>query len=83
VKVGDLVRHPGGGGEPPAIGIVVEEVSHDPRRCIVLELSGQYAGVYAEADINCIQTSWYPTTLWFVISESPLTDHDRQDTLQK
>jgi hypothetical protein len=83
VKVGDLVRHPGGGGEPPAIGIVVEEVSHDPRRCIVLELSGQYAGVYAEADINCIQTSQFPTTLWFVISESPLTDGDRQDTLQK
>ena len=82
MKVGDLVRHPGGGGEPPAIGIVVEEVSRAPRRCIVLELSGQYAGVYAEADINCIQTPQFPTTLWFVISESPLTDHDRRDTLQ-
>ena len=80
MKVGDLVRHPGGGGEPPAIGIVVEEVSH--RRCIVLELSGQYAGVYAEADINCIQAPRFPTTLWFVISEMSLTDGDRQDTLQ-
>lgn len=76
------MRHNGGGGEPPAIGIVVEEVPRDPRRCIVLELSGQYAGVYAEADINCIQTPQFPTTLWFVISEMSLTDHDRPDTLQ-
>ena len=83
MKVGDLVRHPGSGGEPPAIGIVVGEVPHDPRRCIILELSGQYAGVYAEADINCIQTPQFPPTLWFVISEMSLTDHDRPDTLQE
>ena len=48
MKVGDLVRHPGGGGEPPAIGIVVGK--HARAGCWeVLELCGEYAGVKAAA----------------------------------
>ena len=74
MKVGDLVRHPGGDGEPPAIGIIV---GRDPEydRWEVLELCGEYIGCKSEAgNLN--------GSGWIVISESSLTDHDRRDTLQ-
>ena len=77
MKVGDLVRHPGGGGEPPAIGIVVGK--HARAGCWeVLELCGEYAGVKAEA---CPDGEYWQT--WHVISEMSLTDDDRPDTLQE
>ena len=66
MKVGDLVRHPGGDGDTPAIGIVVRKhPQHNYWE--VLELCGQYVGCKSEADD--------PT-------EMSLTDHDRRDTLQ-
>ena len=74
MKVGDLVRHPGGGGEPPAIGIIVRE-HPEYGWWEVLELCGEYVGVKSEADPGRKHG-------WFVISESSLTDDDRQDTLQ-
>ena len=73
MKVGDLVRHPGGGGEPPAIGIIIGKHPEYGWR-IVHELCGEYVGVTAEAGSE--------TDGWFVISEMSLTDRDRQDTLQ-
>ena len=73
MKVGDLVRHNGGGGEPPAIGIIVGR-HPEYNWWEVLELCGEYVGVTAEAGSE--------TDGWFVISESSLTDDDRRDTLQ-
>ena len=70
MKVGDLVRHPGGGGELPAIGIIVGR-HPEYNWWEVLELCGEYVGRKSEGAAG-----------WFVISESSLTDHDRQDTLQ-
>ena len=74
MKVGDLVRHPGGDGEPPAIGIIVGK-HPEYHWWEVLELCGEYIGGKSEAgNLN--------GSGWIVISESPLTDHDRRDTLQ-
>ncbi len=74
MKVGDLVRHPGGGGEPPAIGIVVRKhPQHNYWE--VLELCGEYVGCKSEADDPS-------GSGWTIISEMSLTDHDRPDTLQ-
>ena len=77
MKVGDLVRHNGGGGEPPAIGIVVRK-HPEHNYWEVLELCGKYAGMHSDAysDGEDRQT-------WHVISEMSLTDHDRPDTLQR
>ena len=73
MKVGDLVRHNGGGGEPPAIGIIVRK-HPEYRLWKVHELCGEYVDA----------TDWYfDFDGWFVISESSLTDDDRQDTLQE
>ena len=74
MKVGDLVRHAGGDGDTPAIGIVVRKhPQHNYWE--VLELCGQYVGCKSEADD--------PTgSGWIIISEISLTDHDRRDTLQ-
>jgi hypothetical protein len=90
MKVGDLVRHPGGDGEPPAIGIIVRRhpeynwwevlelcVRRHPEYnwWEVLELCGRYVGCKSEAgSLN--------GGGWIVISESPLTDDDHRDTLQ-
>ena len=76
MKVGDLVRHPGGSGEPPAIGIVIKE-NEERDLYEVLELCGEYAGTRADAS-----THGEPWEAWEVISEMSLTDHDRPDTLQ-
>lgn len=74
MKVGDLVRHNGGGGEPPAIGIVVER-HPEHNYWEVLELCGEYVGCKSEVH--------GPSgSVWIIISESPLTDRDRRDTLQ-
>ena len=73
MKVGDLVRHPGGDGEPPAIGIIVGR-HPEYNWWEVLELCGEYVGITAEADSE--------GDGWFVISEMSLTDDDRRDTLQ-
>jgi len=74
MKVGDLVRHNGGGGEGAAIGIIIGK--HQVYGWwTVHELCGEYVGVTAEAGVT-------QTDGWFVISESPLTDRDRRDTLQ-
>ena len=73
MKVGDLVRHNGGGGEPPAIGIIVGR-HPEYNWWEVLELCGEYVGITAEADSEADG--------WFVISEMSLTDDDRRDTLQ-
>ena len=72
MKVGDLVRHNGGGGEPPAIGIIVGR-HPEYNWWEVLELCGEYVGITAEADSE--------GDGWFVISEMSLTDRDRRDTL--
>lgn len=74
MKVGDLVRHNGGGGESAAIGIII---GRHPEYgwWKVHELCGEYVGVTATAGSQ--------TDGWFIISESPLTDHDRPDTLQE
>lgn len=77
MKVGDLVRHPGGSGEPPAIGIVIKVKNEERDFYEVLELCGEYAGEKADAS-----TYGEPWEVWEVISEMPLTDHDRPDTLQ-
>ena len=74
MKVGDLVRHNGGGGEPPAIGIIIGK-HPEYGWWKVHELCGEYVGVTAEAGSE--------TDGWFVISEMSLTDHDRPDTLQE
>lgn len=76
MKVGDLVRHPGGDGDPPAIGIVIkkDETKHYWE---VLELCGKYTGTKAEAVDH-----GEPWEVWEVISEMSLTDDDRPDTLQ-
>ena len=75
MKVGDLVRHNGGDGEGAAIGIIIGR--HQVYGWwMVHELCGEYVGVTAEAKS-------YETEGWFVISESPLTDGDRRDTLQE
>lgn len=74
MKVGDLVRHPGGDGEPPAIGIIVGR-HPEYNWWEVLELCGEYVGITAEADSE--------GDGWFVISEMSLTDDDRPDTLQE
>ena len=72
MKVGDLVRHHGGGGEPPAIGIIIGK-HPEYRWWKVHELCGEYVDA----------TDWHSETDgWFVISEMSLTDHDRPDTLQ-
>lgn len=78
MKVGDLVRHPGGSGEPPAIGIVIKVKNKERDFYEVLELCGEYAGMKADA-------SHYgePWEVWEVISEMSLTDDDRRDTLQE
>ena len=76
MKVGDLVRHRGGEGEPPAIGIVIKE-NEERDLYEVLELCGKYAGMRADAS-----THGEPWEAWEVISEMPLTEHDRPDTLQ-
>ena len=74
MKVGDLVRHPGGDGEPPAIGIIVGR-HPEYNWWEVLELCGEYIGCKSEAgNLN--------GSGWVVISEMSLTDHDRRDTLQ-
>ena len=74
MKVGDLVRHAGGDGEPPAIGIIVGR-HPEYKWWEVVELCGEYIGCKSEAgNLN--------GSGWIVISESPLTDHDRRDTLQ-
>ena len=77
MKVGDLVRHPGGYGDPPAIGIVIkkDETKHFWE---VFELTGPFIGKVAEA---VPEGDHWET--WYVISEMPLTDHDRPDTLQE
>ena len=77
MKVGDLVRHNGGGGEPPAIGIIIQE-HPEYGYWEVLELSGEYVGDTADASPSASD----PVDAWYVISESPLTDRDRRDTLQ-
>jgi len=74
VKVGDLVRHNGGGGESPAIGIIIREYP-DHGYWKVLELCGEYTGCKSDADGTTGDG-------WFVISEMSLTDRDRRDTLQ-
>ena len=74
MKVGDLVRHNGGGGEPPAIGIIVGR-HPEYNWWEVLELCGEYVGITAEAGSE--------GDGWFVISEMSLTDDDRPDTLQE
>tara|TARA_Y100001938_G_C8004522_1_gene386593 strand:- start:626 stop:850 length:225 start_codon:yes stop_codon:yes gene_type:complete len=73
VKVGDLVRHNGGGGEGAAIGIIIGK-HPEYGWWKVHELCGEYVGVTAEARVL--------DGGWFVISESSLTDDDRRDTLQ-
>ena len=74
MKVGDLVRHAGGDGDTPAIGIVVRKhPQHNYWE--VLELCGEYIGCKSEAgNLN--------GSGWIVISEMSLTDHHRRDTLQ-
>ncbi len=79
MKVGDLVRHNGGGGEPPAIGIIVGR-HPEYNWWEVLELCGEYVGRKSEAGDHELLDG---DTDWFVISESSLTDHDRRDTLQE
>ena len=74
MKIGDLVRHPGGRGENPAIGIIVG-IRPEHGCWEVHELCGEYIGLKTETDGT-------PADGWFVISESPLTDRDRPDTLQ-
>jgi hypothetical protein len=74
VKVGDLVRHPGGDGEPSAIGIIVGR-HPEYNWWEVLELCGEYIGCKSEAGPHNGDG-------WIVISEMPLTEHDRPDTLQ-
>ncbi len=74
MKVGDLVRHNGGDGEPPAIGIIVGR-HPEYNWWEVLELCGEYVGITAEANSE--------GDGWFVISEMSLTDDDRPDTLQE
>jgi hypothetical protein len=74
MKVGDLVRHHGGDGEPPAIGIVVRK-HPEHNYWEVLELCGEYVGCKSEAYDP-------PVYGWTIISEMSLTDHDRRDTLQ-
>jgi hypothetical protein len=76
VKIGDLVRHPGGSGEPPAIGIVVAK-NEERDLYEVLELCGEYAGMKADAS-----SYGEPWEVWEVISEISLTDRDHPDTLQ-
>lgn len=76
MKVGDLVRHPGGSGEPPAIGIVVAK-NEERDLYEVLELCGEYAGMKADAS-----SYGEPWEVWEVISEISLTDRDHPDTLQ-
>ena len=78
MKVGDLVRHPGGGGEPPAIGIIIRE-HPEHGYWEVHELCGEYVGVTADASPNASD----PVDAWYVISEMSLTDDDRPDTLQE
>lgn len=78
MKVGDLVRHPGGSGDPPAIGIVIKVKNKERDFYEVLELCGEYAGEKADAS-----SYGEPWEVWEVISEMPLTDHDRPDTLQE
>ena len=77
MKVGDLVRHPGGDGDPPAIGIVIkkDETKHFWE---VFELTGRYIGHVAEAVPE--GDDW---ETWHVISEMSLTEHDHPDTLQE
>jgi hypothetical protein len=75
VKVGDLVRHNGGGGESPAIGIIIREYP-EYGYWKVLELCGEYIGCTSDADGT-------PSDGWYVISEMPLTDDDRPDTLRE
>jgi hypothetical protein len=76
VKVGDLVRHPGGHGDPPAIGIVIKK--GETKDFWVFELTGRYIGKVTEA---VPEGDHWET--WYVISESPLTDHDHPDILQE
>lgn len=73
MKVGDLVRHRGGGGEPPAIGIIIGK-HPEYGWWKVHELCGEYVGCAAEYGAE--------RDGWFIISEMSLTDHDRPDTLQ-
>ena len=49
MKVGDLVRHNGGGGESPAIGIIIREYP-EYGYWKVLDLCGQSIGCTADAD---------------------------------
>jgi hypothetical protein len=73
VKVGDLVRHNGGGGEGAAIGIIIGK--HQVYGWwTVHELCGEHVGFPVATGSEGGR--------WFVISESSLTDHDRPDTLQ-
>ena len=76
MKVGDLVRHPGGSGEPPAIGSVIKE-NEERDLYEFLELCGEYAGMMADAS-----DYGEPWEVWEVISEMSLTDRDHPDTLQ-
>ena len=77
MKVGDLVRHPGGYGDPPAIGIVIkkDETKHFWE---VFELTGPFIGKVAEA----VPEGEHWET-WYVISEISLTDDDHPDTLKE
>ena len=77
MKVGDLVRHRGGEGEPPAIGIVIKVKNEERDFYEVLELCGEYAGM--KADASAYGEPW---EVWEVISEMSLTDRDHPDTLQ-
>ena len=70
------MRHPGGSGEPPAIGIVVAK-NEERDLYEVLELCGEYAGMKADAS-----SYGEPWEVWEVISEISLTDRDHPDTLQ-
>ena len=73
MKVGDLVRHNGGDGEGAAIGIIIGK--HQVYGWwMIHELCGEHVGFPVAASPAGGR--------WFVISESSLTDHDRQDTLQ-
>ena len=72
MKVGDLIFwRPNGTTSPgkPELGVIIDK---EEDRIKVFEMGGEFDG-----------PDWWDEQDWEILKEKPLTDDDRQDTLQE